>query len=325
MTENLPEISPDLPPAPSAPPAPTVRSGMGWRGWLSIALLCFLLGAGAAAALAWRGGVDFQAAWNSILGRQAEAPPVSSSPEEAPTKVPVATPSVRMPQIGDDDALSANAEQQDVMDVRLAVLEQRMARLDLQIEAAAGNAGRAEALLITFAARRAIDRGMPLGYLEDQLRLRFGEAKPNAVETVIAAGQNPLTRDMLRQRLAAIGTDFDGSEKDGFITRMRREMSELFVIRRAGAPSPAPRKRMERARWFVESGRVEPAVAEVSNLPGAAGLDEWIADAEQYIRTQQALDLLETSAILEHRQLHDGEGKPIEQPSPLAPSQVIER
>ena len=42
--------------------------------------------------------------------------------------------------------------------------------------AAAGSAGRADAMLVAFAARRAIDRGVALGYLEPLLVQRFGGA-----------------------------------------------------------------------------------------------------------------------------------------------------
>ena len=312
MTDNFPGTAEAM-----RPP----RSGAGWRAWIGIGLLCFLLGLAVAGYMAWRGGYDFGRITQAVSpDNQAEGSAIG--PQQAgitATPMPV--------DAGGEVARAAVeivAQQQGGLDMRLAALEQRMARLDLQIEAASGNAGRAEALLIAFATRRAIDRGTPLGYLEDQLRLRFGEAKPNAVETVIAAGNAPLTRDMLRQRFAAIGADFDGSEQDSFLTRLRREMSELFVIRREGAPSPAPRKRMERARWFLESGRVEAAIGELRNLPGAVGIEEWIVDAERYIRTQQALDLLETSAVLEHRSLRDAEGRPIEQASLLAaPQQVV--
>src|SRR3546814_8952066 len=61
-------------------------------------------------------------------------------------------------------------EQQGGLDQRLAAAQQRLARLDLQAQAAAGNAARAEGLLIAFASRRAIERGVELGYLADQLR-----------------------------------------------------------------------------------------------------------------------------------------------------------
>ena len=313
MTDNLPG---------AAEVQRATRSTAGWRVWIGIGLACFVLGLAVAGIMAWRGGFDFGRDFGRIVAEQPQENAAWQTPDPQQVQAMRDLPTGSQEQVA-RAAVEIVAQQQGGLDIRLAALEQRMARLDLQIEAASGNAGRAEALLIAFAARRAIDRGTPLGYLEDQLRLRFGEAKPNAVETVIEAGNAPLTRDMLRHRFAAIGADFDGSEQDSFLTRLRREMSELFVIRREGAPSPAPRKRMERARWFLESGRVEAAIGELRNLPGAVGIEEWIVDAERYIRTQQALDLLETSAVLENRSLRDGEGRPIEQTSPLAAPQQI--
>ena len=64
------------------------------------------------------------------------------------------------------------------------------------------------------------------------------------------------------------------------------------------------------------SGRVEAAVAEVRNTPGVASASGWIRDAERYAAAQNALDLIETAAVLEPRRLRDGAGNAIEQPSP---------
>ena len=63
----------------------------------------------------------------------------------------------------------------------MIALEQRLARIDLQANAEEANTSHAEALLVAFAARRATERGAPLGYLEDQLKLRFGDALPVTV------------------------------------------------------------------------------------------------------------------------------------------------
>jgi hypothetical protein len=75
---------------------------------------------------------------------------------------------------------------------------------------------------------------------------------------------------------------------------------------------------LQRARLFLESGRTEAAVAEVRNLPNAAGAAAWLANAERYAAAQQALELLETTALLEPRSLRDGAGRSVEQRSPLA-------
>src|SRR5688572_11436236 len=92
---------------------------------------------------------------------------------ERPAANPLASPlAVPRPSPGAAGVESA----QTALAVRLAELEQRMTRLNLAAEAASGNAARAEGLLTAAAARRAIERGTPLGYLEDQLKVRFADA-----------------------------------------------------------------------------------------------------------------------------------------------------
>ena len=208
---------------------------------------------------------------------------------------------------------------QAALGVRLAELEQRMTRLNLQAGAAAGNAARAEGLLIASAARRTIERGEPLGYLEDQLKLRFGNAQPNAVETLGEVAKSPVTLDMLNQGLDALEPTLTQTPSNlGTFARLRDELSNLFVIRKVGSPSPAPERRLERARTFLDSGRVEAAIGEVERMPGRAAARDWVALATRYVRAQRALDLIETAAILEPRQLQDAAGTPVVEPSPLA-------
>lgn len=252
---------------------------------------------------------------------------VREEPAPVAGSEPAPTPSASSSEAVAEDAREAVArveqvvEQQGGLDSRVAAMEQRLSRIDLQLEAAAGNAARAEGLLITFAARRAIERGTPLGYLADQLRLRFGDARPNAVQTVIDASQDPVTLDQLIARLDGLAPKFaDTAPDDGVLNWLGRELSGLFVIRREDQPSPQPQRRIERARLFLQSARPEAAVAEVRNLPSAAGAAEWIADAERYARVQRALELLETTAILESRGLRDGAGNRVDQPSPALSS-----
>jgi len=211
------------------------------------------------------------------------------------------------------------AEQQGGLDQRVAAMEQRLSRLDLQAQAAAGNAARAEGLLIAFAARRAIERGAPLGYLSDQLRLRFADALPNAVKAVNALSDDPITLDQLLARLDGLAPSLGDTPSDeGLLPRIGREISQLFVIRTEDTPSPRSESRLRRARQFLESGRVEAAIAEIRNMPNAREAAAWIEDAQRYARAQRGLELLETTAILEPRQLRDGTGNRVEQPSPAA-------
>ena len=271
------------------------RQGGRAKGFLVIAILAFLGGLVLAGWLVWNG--QFAHYFPRDAAERAPVAAVEPAPAQA-----VAPPS----------PLSS-------VEARIALLEQRLATIDTHADAAAGNAARAEALLVAFAARRMIDRGQPLGYLEGQLQLRFGNAQPNAVQTLIEAASRPVTLDQLlaqfdaaAPKLAATPDDLDAW------SRVKRELASLVVIRTQSTPSPAPARRAERVRLLLASGRVEDAVAEVRRMPGARSATEWIDLARRYGAAQQALDLIETTAMLEPARLVDGEGEKVQQPSPLA-------
>lgn len=211
--------------------------------------------------------------------------------------------------------------------VRVADLEDRLSRINVQAQAASGNAARAEGLLIAFAARRALDRGSPLGYIDPQLRLRFGDAQPKAVTTIVNASRQPVTLEELSAGLDELGpTLMTGSSGAGFWTDFQRELSELFVIRRQGTPSPAPQQRLIRGKRYVETGNVDAAIAEVEKLAGVEKDEDalqWMEKARRYNEARRALDVIETAAILEPQQLRAADGERVDQPSPLAPSTAI--
>ncbi|MBX7482447.1 hypothetical protein [Qipengyuania qiaonensis] len=289
----------------------TRRKGPSARPVLMAVLASFLLG-GAVAGYA----VYSMADRTPAPPDEAETEPQTlASPTSAPTPTPSATASRTA-----REAVARVAEQQGGIDTRLAAAEQRLARLDLQAQAAAGNTARAEGLLIAFATRRALEKGAELGYLSDQLRLRFGDAMPNAVDTIIRTSRDPITLDQLIARLEGLSPRLAAPSSQTGFARFSEEMSQLFVVRRESAPSPQPQRRLERARLFLESGRTDSAIAEVRNLPGASSAEGWIRDAERYAAVQRALDLIETAAVLEPRRLRDGVGNRIEQPSPAEES-----
>ena len=187
---------------------------------------------------------------------------------------------------------------------RVAELEQRLSRITLQAESASGNASRAEGLLVAFAVRRALDRGLSLGYLDAQLRLRFGDDQPNAVKTIIDTSRDPVTLERLRTELDAMAPQLVGRDGDGdgsLWTGLRRELGELFVVRAAGTKSPRASERLDRARRYLSAGQADQAIAEIEAMPGADVAGEWLMDARRYHEARRALDLIETAAILEPR------------------------
>src|SRR3546814_1774004 len=62
--------------------------------------------------------------------------------------------------------------------------------------------------------------------------------------------------------------------------------------------SDLPSDRLARARYLIEAGQVESALAEVRRLPGAPRADRWITAAQHYVDSRRALDVIETAAIL---------------------------
>lgn len=276
-------------------PAPVDPKPRGSRPLLVVGLASFVLGALLVGVVAWTAGPSL----SRLLGPEPEA---------------TTTPSVAVPVPVADATLAQRG-----FDQRLAALEQRLSRIDLQATAASGNAARAEGLLIAFAARRMVDRGTPLGFLEEQLRVRFADAQPNAVATVIAASARPITLDQLIARLQAMApTLAEAPPAESGWDRVKRELGSLFVIRHDDAPSPSAQARIDRALLYTREGKIDEAVAEVQRLDSAANAASWIDAARRYQSVHQALDLIETTALIEPRRLKDGSGKQVDLPSPAA-------
>jgi len=185
---------------------------------------------------------------------------------------------------------------------RVNVLEERLGALDIMSRVAIGNADRAEGLLVAFAARRALDRGVGLGYIEGLLGRRFGESQRPAVATIITAARTPVTLGELQDELQAEGPRLVGGGPGAdWWAAFQREMGALVTVRRAGSPSPVPAEGYKRAGRALEAGQVDVALVEVLRLPGRAAAAPWIAKARRYVAARRALDAIETAALLEPR------------------------
>jgi hypothetical protein len=249
------------------------------------------------------------AAWLNLVPGETAARQVENARQIAFAMLPPPPPPAHAPTRRDA------AETADLAG-RVAALNDKVTSIETQARAATGDASRAEGLLVAFAARRALDRGIPLGYIEGLLRQRFGHNQPEAVATILSAARQPVTLADLQNGLDAIGPTLaaDGdSPHESWWQSFRRELSGMVVIRRAGQPSPLPADRVARAERMLEAGQVDGALAEVLRLANHAPAEPWVASARRYLAGRGALDRIETAALLEP-------GTPATPPPQMPPS-----
>ncbi|MDQ1228843.1 hypothetical protein [Sphingomonas sp. SORGH_AS_0879] len=206
----------------------------------------------------------------------------------------------------------ALATREAALAAQIAALETRAATIATDASAAGAQAGRAESILVAAAARRAVDRGQPLGYLEEQLRQRFGASEPRAVAVLIGNARQPVTLETLRQGLDTLAPDLVVNGTSGWWEGLRQELGRLIVIREASAPSSNPADRLARARRLLDGGQVEAARAEVARLPGADAARTWQHAAQRYVAARRALDLIENAALI----------TPVAAPAPIVTTPV---
>ncbi len=255
--------------------APNPKKGMKFRYILLLFGLALLAGGGLAI---------WAAQYYGILTRADTAPEPRVVMQSAPVKP-------TLPSALHD----LNGQQ------NMGTFEDRVSQINAESDAAAtGNAVRAESLLIALAARRSIDSGAPLGYIAEQLRMRFSGSQPQAVATILTGVDSPVMLDTLRTELDGVGPALlnTGSGK-GLWSRIKVEMAELVVLRKAGTPSSLPTQRLARAKQALSTGNVGIAVTEVQKLPGSKDAAPWLAKAQRYLAIRKALDSLERSALVQ--------------------------
>jgi hypothetical protein len=276
-------------------PVETFKPRRAWLRPLILPGIAFLLGLGAMGYLLghWDAGAR-------ALGIAPPAPPPPPIVQAAlPPPVALQPQAAIAPTAGDEpERILIDPE----VGRRVAALEGRIAQLDTQSRAAVGNADRAEGLLVAFAARRALDRGVALGFLEALLRQRFGTSQPRAVGMILLAARSPVTLQELQLGLQEAGPRLIGTPPDaGWWTAFKAELGGLITVRRRDTPSPEPAERLRRATQRLEAGQVEVARAEVMRIPGRDTAADWIRKARLYVAAREALDTIETAALLEPR------------------------
>lgn len=182
---------------------------------------------------------------------------------------------------------------------RLAAVEGRLAAVENATQRAQGSAGRADALLVAFAARRAVDRGLALGYLEPLLVERFGAQHEQAVAMIVTSARQPVRLDELVDQYGRLGDDLRRAGPDeSWWTGVRRELGSLVSVHRADVPSVRPQARFDRAEERLRRGEVDGALAETMRLPGVTRANDWVGEARRYVAVHRALDEIESAALL---------------------------
>jgi hypothetical protein len=255
------------------------RGRSSWAQYLLIGFTLVLIGAAAAIwALAHYGAAA------RFLG-VVPAPAVRPAPQAVASQPPQALPSV--------------APAQALTDAQLAQIDARIDQLENAVQRTEGSAGRADALVVAFAARRAIDRGVSLGYLETLLVGRFGAQHQRAVATVITASRNPVRLDQLIAQYEQLGPELRArGPQESWWSGFKRELGSLIEVRRADRPPSNPDARYSRALARLRSGEVDAALAETMRLPGASRAGGWVAKARRYVSAHRALDEIESAALL---------------------------
>ena len=263
--------------------APPVRRR---RTWLPILILCLIAFIAGIAATIW-------AIRRSPLAhdRIAGAPQIVRV--AVPVPAPPTTPSSRGGGGDNSPAIAA-------LTGRVGALETRVDEVGEDARAAVGDAGRAEGLLLAVAARRALDGGIQLGYLEGLLRARFARTHADAVAMILSAARQPVTLDQLRSELDTIAPALIASDNHRtWWSGVKTELRSLIVVRRIDMASAAPADRVKRAERLLDDGHVDGALAEVARLPARAAAARWIAEARRYLAARHALETIETAALLE--------------------------
>lgn len=258
-----------------------MRDGMGWGARFLIALVLILAGAAAAT---W-GLAHYQPA-AKLFG-------VSSSPPPAPQQ-----PKLVIQQVPQQQSTNPAAANPAIAE-QVGQLQARLQRVESESQEVRGTAGRADALLIAFAARRAIERGVGLGYLEPLLLDRFGADHSQAVATIVTGSRTPIRLTNLIAQYQDLEPALVGPPpNEGVWAGIKRGFSSLVTVHRSDRPSTEPKARYDRAVSYLMAGEVDSAMAETMRLPGAPRAGQWINSARRYIAVHRALDEIESAAII---------------------------
>lgn len=201
------------------------------------------------------------------------------------------------------DQIARDAERIDALTAQLSALTARVDGEQARTAAIAGTAmaaaDRAEGLLTLLMVRRAIEAGRPIGALEASLQRLFAARYPEAVKSVMALGQAPVSRAVLQRDLDRLATALKAGDSatrgQSWWDALTSSVSGLVSGPDARVVGP-----IESAEAAMARGNVTAAAQALRRLPPAVRRDAagWLAGAARLAAGEQGLTTLETSTLI---------------------------
>jgi len=218
------------------------------------------------------------------------------------------------------DQIARDAERIDRLTAEIATLSARHEADRARTEAANANAvaaaERAQAMLTLVLVRRAVDAGQPLGPLDAALRRAFDASQPDAVKAVAALGTAPVSLASLRRGFNTmrpiIGARPTADQRQSWWETLTTTISAAVSSPAPGSPLAAP----ETANAALARGDYVAAANHLRRLPAPRpqALANWLAAADRLHAGNQALAMLESTALL---------AQPVVTPDAVAPEKPV--
>lgn len=276
-----------------------VRRGLGWKGVSAVSLTVLL------------GGLIL-AGW--LVTRFDLLTPEAPSAESA-QKAQDENSQPGFSAIALDSKPSGANTDSDVA-AKVAALEKRIAQIDQQDGAAVAFSPSRGGVATALRARRALDSGASLSFIQAQLTQRFGDRYPQAVDALQQLANEPVTLDELRDDIARRGDAVIGRGGEASLwSRIQLELGELFMLRERGEPSTSPAHILQRAEEDISKGDLKSAIEKIAALPKNDASDAWLKSARRYQNAKDALDRIERGAL----------SQPVAAPVLVAPADVAKK
>src|SRR3546814_5760426 len=150
-------------------------------------------------------------------------------------------------------------------------------------------------------------------------RERFGGTQPQAVAALIAASQQPVTLSQLQAGLQTLEPQLQHAAQGGnWWSELSSDIAGLILFKRESEPVMQPIEQLRDARQRLSMGDVAGALWQIGRLPEGARAKAaaWRAAARRYLSAPQALDRLETVALLSPPPGQKAQGHPLPPPPP---------